>query len=104
MRPQVAIRVEHLQLTPSVGKTRQSDLMTGFQSFREQLPETAGLRRLLLQLAGHLRGHTIQEWELLSEDQKSTFCTAVDTFRERLDLGGWMLAVRTGLPSCRSEG
>ena len=49
---------------------------------------------LLLQFVGHLRGRALQEWELLSEDQRSTFCTAVDTLRERLDPGGRMLAVQ----------
>ena len=49
---------------------------------------------LLLQFVGHLRCLALQEWELLSEDQRSTFCTAVDTLRERLDPGGWMLAVQ----------
>ena len=49
---------------------------------------------LVLRFAGHLRGCVLQEWELLSEDQKSTFCTAVDTLRERLETGGWMLAVQ----------
>ena len=49
---------------------------------------------LLLQFAGHLRSRALQEWDLLFEDQKSTFCTAVDSLRERLDPGGRMVAVQ----------
>ena len=49
---------------------------------------------LLLQLAGHLQSRALHERELVSEDQKSTYCTAVDTLRERLDLGRRMLAVQ----------
>ena len=45
MHPQVAVRGECPLLTLSVGKTRQSDLMTGFQPFREQLPGMAGPRQ-----------------------------------------------------------
>ena len=49
---------------------------------------------LLLQLAGHLRGRALQEWDLIPEDIKSTFRTAVDALRDRLDPGGRMLAVQ----------
>jgi hypothetical protein len=49
---------------------------------------------LLLQLAGHLRGRALQEWELISEDLKCNFSSAVSTLRERLDPGGRMLAVQ----------
>ena len=49
---------------------------------------------LLLQLAGHLRGCALQEWDLIPEDIKSTFRTAVDALRDRLDPGGWMLVVQ----------
>ena len=47
-----------------------------------------------MQLAGHLQSRALHERELVSEDQKSTFCTAVNTLRERLDLGRRMLAVQ----------
>ena len=49
---------------------------------------------LLLQLAGHLRGRALQEWDLIPEDIKSTFRTAVDALRDRLDPGGRMLVVQ----------
>ena len=39
---------------------------------------------LLLQLAGHLRGRALQEWELLEGD-KETFSSGVDALRARLD-------------------
>ena len=40
---------------------------------------------LLLQLAGHLKGRALQEWNLLPDDQKTTYDRAVITLRERLD-------------------
>ena len=49
---------------------------------------------LLLQLAGHLHGHALQEWDLIPKDIKSTFRIAVDALRDRLDPGGRMLAVQ----------
>ena len=49
---------------------------------------------LLLQCVGHLGGRALKVWKLLSEDRKSIFCTTVNTLREGLDPGGWMLAVQ----------
>ena len=79
----MAEKVEHLQLTPSMGRTRQSGSMTGFQLCREQPPEMAGLRQTCY---CSLQG--------TSEDQKATFCAAVNALRERLEPGGWLLAVQ----------
>ena len=47
---------------------------------------------LLLQLAGHLRGSALQEWGLLDMDSKSTYASAVDSLRVRLDPGSRTLA------------
>ena len=46
----------------------------------------------LLQLAGHLRGRALQEWNLLSREQLSNFDLAVKTLKERLDPGSKVLA------------
>ena len=40
---------------------------------------------MFLQLAGHLRGRALQEWELLEEGDKETFSSGVDALRARLD-------------------
>ena len=48
----------------------------------------------LLQLAGHLRGHALQEWELIPHTDKGTYESAVEALRERLDPGGRMLAIQ----------
>ena len=42
---------------------------------------------LLLQLAGHLKGQALQEWNLLPDDQKTTYDCAVAALRGRLDPG-----------------
>ena len=49
---------------------------------------------LLLQLAGHLRGRALQEWGLLDEYSKSTYASAVESLRGRLDPGSRMLAAQ----------
>lgn len=40
-----------------------------------------------MQLAGHLRGRALQEWNLLGSDEKDTFSSAVEALRVRLDPG-----------------
>ena len=49
---------------------------------------------LLIQLAGHLNGRALQEWNLLPTDQKQTYEVAVSALQERLDAGGKLLAVQ----------
>ena len=46
----------------------------------------------LLQLAGHLRGKALQEWNLLGEQEKSTMPRAVEALKKRLDPGSKALA------------
>ena len=46
----------------------------------------------LMQLAGHLRGRALQEWNLLGQESLREFDTAVKAFRERLDPGCRVLA------------
>ena len=48
----------------------------------------------LLQLAGHLRGRALQEWELLCEDNKKSLANAIKALRARLDPGSKMLAAQ----------
>lgn len=48
----------------------------------------------LLQLAGHLRGRALQEWELISDTDKGTFSGAVQTLKSRLDSGSKTLAAQ----------
>ena len=39
----------------------------------------------MIQLAGHLKGRALQEWNLLRSDQRSTFSQATEALRSRLD-------------------
>ena len=49
---------------------------------------------LLIQLAGHLRGRALQEWNLLALPECATFTDAVEALHSRLDPGGRTLAVQ----------
>lgn len=42
---------------------------------------------MLIQLAGHLCGCTLREWNLLAPNECSTFIAAVEAHQQRLDLG-----------------
>ena len=46
----------------------------------------------LIQLAGHLRGRALQEWNLLSNEQLGDLDSAVKMLKERLDPGSKVLA------------
>ena len=48
----------------------------------------------LLQLAGHLRGRALQEWNLLQDSEREVFESAVDSLRIRLDPGSRALAAQ----------
>jgi len=47
-----------------------------------------------MQLAGHLRGRALQEWNLLGEGDKETYAEAMQALRSRLDPGGRALAAQ----------
>ena len=51
---------------------------------------------LMIQLAGHLRGRALQEWDLLTGEEKSTFESAVEALRKHLESAaeGKMLAAQ----------
>ena len=53
-----------------------------------------------MQLVGHLRRHALQVWELLSEDQKSPFCTVVTPLeRDWIQVyGRWLCRISIMLP------
>ena len=43
---------------------------------------------LLMQFAGHLRGHALLEWNLLEQREKESYNAATKALRDRLDPGG----------------
>ena len=49
---------------------------------------------LLTQLAGHLRGKALMEWNLLEPDDKATYEAATQALQARLDPGGRSLAAQ----------
>ena len=57
----------------------------------------------LMQLAGHLRGRAVQEWNLISPEEKATFTAAVDALRMRLDPGNRVLATQDFRHACQNE-
>lgn len=48
----------------------------------------------LIQLAGHLRGKALQEWNLLAEEEKHTYQGAVEKLRDVLGPGSRVLAAQ----------
>ena len=48
----------------------------------------------LKQLAGHLRGRALQEWNLLCEEEKATYQAAIHALRIRLNPGNRVLAAQ----------
>ena len=48
----------------------------------------------LMQLAGHLRGYALQEWDLLQDEDRNDFDRAVAALRTRLDPGNKVLAAQ----------
>lgn len=48
----------------------------------------------LMQLAGHLRGRALQEWNLLGDRDKGSYADAIQALRNRLDPGGRALAAQ----------
>ena len=47
-----------------------------------------------MQLAGYLHGRALQEWNLLSSDDKQSFADAFQALRSRLDTGSHVLAAQ----------
>ena len=47
-----------------------------------------------MQIAGHMRGRALQEWDLLDESDKATFAVATQSLHSRLDPGSRALAAQ----------
>ena len=47
-----------------------------------------------MQFAGHLRGRALQEWNLLSDEERATFDTAVKSLRGRIDASSKAVAAQ----------
>ena len=58
----------------------------------------------LMQLAGHLRGRALQEWNLLTDDERATYATAVAALRRRLDPGSKAMAAQDFRHISQGEG
>ena len=58
---------------------------------------------LLIQLAGHLKGHARQEWNLSSEHEMSDYEEGVQALRARLDLGSKTLTAQDFRHSAQEE-
>ena len=58
----------------------------------------------LVQLAGHLRGRALQEWNLLDGDSKKTFDSAVLVLRDSMDRGSRWLAAQDFRHVFQAEG
>ena len=57
----------------------------------------------LIQLAGHLKGRALQEWNLLGESQTQKVDEAIQALRERLDPGSKVLAGQDFLHTAQHE-
>ena len=59
---------------------------------------------VLIQLAGYLRGRALQEWNLLSENERSSYKTAVKSLRDRLGYGSRIMAAQDFRHTVQREG
>ena len=57
-----------------------------------------------MQLTGHLKGHALQEWDLLRSEEKVMFATAVENLRLRVDQGSKILAAQDFQYTIQKEG
>jgi len=57
----------------------------------------------LIQLAGHLRGKALQEWNLLLEEEKPTYRATVEKLREVLGPGSRVLAAQDFRHTCQDD-
>lgn len=58
----------------------------------------------LIQLAGHLRGRALQEWNLLGEEEKDMYQAATQALRIRLDPGNRVLAAQDFRRAMQKDG
>ena len=91
--------------SPRKGKAPPVDTFTGERAeirLEDWLPalDRAALwngwtvEEMLLQLAGHLRGRALQEWNLLPPEERQDYDSAKKALRGRLDAGGRTMAAQ----------
>ena len=84
------------------GKAPPVDTFSGDTRFEDWLPalkraaawNSWSSEETLLQLAGHLRGRALEEWNLMNDDEKEGLEKATDTLKKRLDPISRMLAAQ----------
>ena len=106
LRPVAPIFVpDSLRPVPRRGKAPPVDSFSGEDEcmrFEDWLPTLVrastwnGWREddTLIQLAGHLRGRALQEWNLVPVRERGSYEGAVSALQEKLDPGGRLLAVQ----------
>ena len=98
-RPLVGTKGPRRGKAPPVDSFSGEDERMRFEEWLPALVRASAWNRwseedLLIQLAGHLRGRALQEWNLIPAVNKTTYAKAVSTLQERLDPGGKLLAVQ----------
>lgn len=58
----------------------------------------------VIQLAGHLRGHALQEWNLLEEEEKENYDSAIKALRDVLGPGSKVLAAQDFRHTTQEDG
>ena len=90
--PEGGARVTHTS-SRRRGKAPPVDSFTG-EDPEIRIEDWVPSPELLIQLAGHLRGRALQEWNLLALPECATFADAVEALHGRLDPGGRTLVVQ----------
>ena len=98
-RPLVGTKGPRRAKAPPVDSFSGEDERMRFEEWLPALVRASTWNRwseedLLIQLAGHLRGRALQEWNLIPAVNKTTYAKALSTLQERLDPGGKLLAVQ----------
>ena len=87
---------------PRKGKAPPIDLFSGEMNFEDWLPSLQRSAKwnawsdeeTLLQLAGHLWGRALEEWNLMDDTERLDLSTATASLKRRLDPSSKMLAVQ----------
>ena len=61
-------------------------------------------KEILIQLAGYLRGRALQEWNLLSKNERKSYKTAVKSLKDRLGYGSHIMAAQDFRHTAQREG
>ncbi len=90
---------------PSLGRSLRPSWKIGFSSLeRAATWNSWSDDDRLLQLAGHLRGRALQEWNLLDPADKCSYSSAVEALRTRLDPGSKTMAAQDFRHSTQRDG